>query len=586
MSASIWRVLMLSFIGVGLAFAAFWWAFEKPTGDFGLTTSSRSVLSGGSYVVTVVDPDSPAAKAGIRVGDRILPHVNWRDILTSNHPDVGDTLPETVERDGVTRTVTVIAGSSGLSFPILLVAERVVLLLVAALIAWRRPEDPAARNLAAFLASFGFALGLNNHNFLGPVGSYVILSLGSVTGLLYGSAALTRFSSNFPHPSRGVRSTLSRVATVVSSLAILACIVFGLLQMLYGLTFPAAAIIGGTLLFCVLAAIVNFAISYRKAIGADRQRILWVLLTFAVGFSVPLIHYAAIASGHFYLVLDQVSLVTMDVLPLGLAYVILKHRLLDLGFVLNRAAVFAGVSLVLVAAFILMEALIANYVATQSHVTGQVLSLAVPLVLGFSMRFVHARVDRFMDDVFFRHRHEAEATIRRFAREALLVTNEHALFDSTVAVVSQNTTATNVAILVVAPEGDFVYVRPSELRGSCVSQNDPAFLSMRTWHERVELHALAGALPGEYAFPFIVRGQVAGALICGAKLGGEPYAPDELDALGQMAHGVGLAYDALEFAALKAEIVRIAGSETSITRVEERFHPHASAGTLDASATA
>jgi PDZ domain len=585
MNASVWRVLMLTFIGVGLMFAAFWWAIEKPTGDFGLTASTRS-LSGGTSLVTAVDPDSAAAKAGIRVGDRILPHDNLRDVLTANHPDVGDALPEAVERDGLTRTVTLIAGAGSLDFPLLLVVERVVLLLVAALVAWRRPEDPAARNLAAFLASFGFAIGLNNHNFLNPAVSYVVLTLGSLTGLLYGSAALTRFSGNFPHPARGVRSTLSRIATVASSLAIVASVILGGLSVAYGLSFPIFGIIGGTLLFCIVAAIANFTISYRQAIGADRQRILWVLLTFAVGFSVSLVHYAAIAAGHFYVALDQLSLVTLLALPIGLAYVILKHRLLDFGFVLNRAAVFAGVSVVLVAAFILMEALIANYVATQSHVTGQVLSLAVPLVLGFSMRFVHARVDRFMDDVFFRHRHEAEATIRRFAREAMLVTNERALFDNTVSVVAQNTTATSVAILVVAPEGDFVYVRPSELLGTCISQNDPAFLSMRTWHERVELHALSGALPGEYAFPFIVRGQVAGALICGLKLGGEPYAPDELDALGQMAHGVGLAYDALEFAALKTEIARIAGSENSIARVEERFHPHASAGTLDAPATA
>lgn len=200
MNASVWRVLMLLFIGVGLIFAAFWWAVEKPTGDFGLTASSRS-LSGNGFLVTAVDPDSAAAKAGIRVGDRILPHQNLRDVLTANHPDAGDALPETVERNGVTRTVTLIAGPGTLDFPILLVVERIVLLLVAALVAWRRPEDPAARNLAAFLASFGFAIGLNNHNFLNPAASYVVLTLGSLTGLLYGSAALTRFSGNFPHPA-------------------------------------------------------------------------------------------------------------------------------------------------------------------------------------------------------------------------------------------------------------------------------------------------------------------------------------------------------------------------------------------------
>jgi hypothetical protein len=68
----------------------------------------------------------------------------------------------------------------------------------------------------------------------------------------------------------------------------------------------------------------------------------------------------------------------------------------------------------------------------------------------------------------------------------------------------------------------------------------------------------------------MARGTLIGTLVCGAKPGAEPYAPDERDALRAVAHGVGMALDTLageregldaairalpeQFAALRAEI--------------------------------
>ena len=48
----------------------------------------------------------------------------------------------------------------------------------------------------------------------------------------------------------------------------------------------------------------------------------------------------------------------------------------------------------------------------------------------------------------------------------------------------------------------------------------------------------------------LARGRVLGVLLCGARAGGEAYAPDEIDALADFAHGVGSALDSLERADL------------------------------------
>ena len=71
--------------------------------------------------------------------------------------------------------------------------------------------------------------------------------------------------------------------------------------------------------------------------------------------------------------------------------------------------------------------------------------------------------------------------------------------------------------------------------------NDAAVLAMRTWHEPVELAHYRTSLVGEYAFPLEVHGDLSGVLVCGPKRNEEAYAPDEIDALKELSHGVGLA---------------------------------------------
>lgn len=85
--------------------------------------------------------------------------------------------------------------------------------------------------------------------------------------------------------------------------------------------------------------------------------------------------------------------------PLGLTYSLLNRRLLDIGFVLNRAAVFPGVSVVIVGIFVLVEWLISGWTQQESHSTNLGLSGALALGLGLSIHFVHAKVEHFVDYV-------------------------------------------------------------------------------------------------------------------------------------------------------------------------------------------
>ena len=193
---------------------------------------------------------------------------------------------------------------------------------------------------------------------------------------------------------------------------------------------------------------------------------------------------------------------------------------------------------------------------------------AIALVLGLSMRYIHNTVDRFVDRVFFRKRHEDEAALRRFAREASYITDRDVLLERTVQKVREHTTAEGAAIFTLDDAGSYVSANGNGVR-AVVSENDPAIVALHAWNKPVDLHRISDShMRGDLAVPMISRGELLGMLVCEQKRDGEAYAPDEADALLVMAQGVGAAL---------ATLPSRNGGEPSVrellTRILERLPP-------------
>jgi GAF domain-containing protein len=140
--------------------------------------------------------------------------------------------------------------------------------------------------------------------------------------------------------------------------------------------------------------------------------------------------------------------------------------------------------------------------------TGLAANAGLALFLGLSMQFIHKRVDAVVDFAFFHKRHEDERALLDFSKEAAFITNCDALLDQAVEKIERHTDARSAALLV-----------------------DP--------------HRYGSAIRGDLALPMLGRGKLLGVLLLGPRTGGEAYAPDEVEALTQFAHGVGVAMAAL-----------------------------------------
>ena len=374
----------------------------------------------------------------------------------------------------------------------------------------------------------------------------VLLGYEFIWDLVFGAMCLILlgYSTLFGRPISNSRRTL---VVVCASIIVLQIVLWGVKDWTYAVA-PFAQGLDGIdslarfIFVGLLLALVCVAAATPSALPEERQRLWWVVaafIPFLVGWA------ASNLSGYnpFWLALRNLSLFFV---PAGLTYAALARRLFDVGFVLNRAAVFTGVSAIVVGAFVLLEWALGQWFEGLSHASSLAINAGLALVIGISFRVIHGYVDRAADTIFFRKRHENETALRRFAREAAFFTSETALLERTLVTILTHSEASSARI-VFAKE---------------VPDNDPAVIAMKAWQEPVDLSTCASCIKGELAFPMLAHGSLVGAIVCGTKTTGEQFAPDERETLQTLAHGVGLALDGM---------ARNVPEHSALPRIERRI---------------
>lgn len=566
MTAHLWRsaLLTLSLLGL-LAVAESAWATYALEGDVfggvGIYTATT-----GPFLDTVesIAPGSLAQRSGMRAGDAMdlrlmTPETRYweRNELLAGRP-----IQLPIVRDGAVRRLTVTPepytsipfwSSAQWLFSWAFWVGSALSLCIAAVLIWRRPDHAEVRMLALTLILINLSENLFPINgWLTPwVKLDAVLNVVAQCTFSAGVALLAAYALLFGHPISRARRILTAAAFAVAGLSALiwtaaaqggpgpggllgiAGLWFGTLDIhAWLLARPLAMflVLTGPSMLALLCAIV----AVRAASGAERTRVAW-----ATG-SLGILYVFGIATLQLYLTSNLVAYYWIlnfawFVAPLGLLYALLSRRVLDVGFVLNRAAVFAGVSLFVVGIFTLLEWALGGWLHSAGRIANVAVSAAIALGLGLSLHQIHKRVDHFVDNVFFRKRHEDERALRRFAREVAFITDADVVVERAAGVLKAHADASTVEFAL--HDGNGKYGNAGE--------NDPALVTLRAFHEVVDLHVTQSALQGEFAYPMLARGHLIGALVLGPKTSGEPYAPDESTAIAQLAHGVGVALDLL-----------------------------------------
>lgn len=325
----------------------------------------------------------------------------------------------------------------------------------------------------------------------------------------------------------------------------------------------------GAALFWLLLFALNFQGIYwswrgrRDASAADRARFGTILV----------VTIAQIFNGLFFVtagLLDIPGSATEGILfrigllliinlliPLSLAYAVLRHRVIDLGFAINRTIVYGSVSAILLASFGLIEWGIEHLLPEEWVKVSAWIDAAAAVLVYLAFHRVHDAVEHRVEDVFFRKWRRNEEALRRFVAtathfddEAILAaafTNELSRFagDIPVALYWRDTGSRDNSFRRVAGSWDS---SPLALPG-----DDAVYALMRAEGQPLDLGETRGNLPGVLALPMLDHGALSGLVLMDLKGGGALYRPDEITVLGGAAHDVGLALTALRAGRVEAE---------------------------------
>ena len=539
----------------------------RPLGVFGYQTDADGI-------VLFVDDNSPAARAGIHAGDRIdesstppqfRPYVVQGTFVWAP----GQTVTFGLVKHGVLRSVTLrailqVTNALRTVFWIVNFAAAVLFIFVGAALVLLQP---GMTTWGFFFYCLAFAPGswVSAWALPYPPGliADILFDLIEVAGLV----GVLVFALCFLSGSvGGWRMTALRLMPWLFA-ALAALWFFSFYQTVWVGGPPGEVFFRITLaLNAVLSllALYAFVDTYVRAKGSEKQRMRWIIVGFAVSLTGVFVSWMLIFySKSPFWVFDTLFL-TSVLVPLTIGYAVIKHRVIDVSFVVNRALVYGTLTTLLVGMFSVIDWFFVDYLRLAR--LGTIAEVAAVVGFGLWFKGLHMRVDSFIDATFFRQRHAAERQLARNAAALPFATTTQIV---ATALVKEPVRALGLASAALFRRNkDGVYVR-EELEGWSAAdiqrlddsdghflmllqaENGPVSLYDHPWRA----HGVpSGPAYPVLALPIIVRRELVAIVLYGAHIHGEPLDPDEIKAIAGLASAAAAAYDHLEADALRKEI--------------------------------
>ena len=317
---------------------------------------------------------------------------------------------------------------------------------------------------------------------------------------------------------------------------------------------------------------VYVALAWTRCSPAARPRFLWLLVGVALLEMPPgLIVLAGKIAPAWQDAAPQGLLqliVSSLIAPLVLAYAILRHRVLDLGFAINRTLVYAVVSAMLLAGFGLVEWGAEHLLPASVRESSVVIDALLAVAVFLAFHRVRDFAEHLIEGLFFRRWQEAEAGLRRFVREAAFVTRAPALAAGLCTALSRYVDGAGAALFLRAPDGNFALAAGGAPNGpETLNADDPALLAIRADPRTISPLPAPSALRAALIAPMLHRNEVTGVVLLEAKSSGADYRPDEIELIGWAARQVGLDLHALELEALQLRLAAVEAEKQRETAV-------------------
>lgn len=537
------------------------------------------VVMGSGSSATVVPIAGQVLPAGIRAGDRIdiaASPVATRMALAVNHfadysLPTGSTYSMVLAGPHAQAvTVTAVAGDlpDAATLGPWVVLAFVLQLMVIALIALWRGRDPAAVQMAAWVIWFliGLTCSFGSARQTGAAGLAVAL-LGNAAFLL-ARIGFYRMIEVMVDPLLSRRARRGWRAVFMLLLVLCALVRFGgpAGLVLFGwaglLRWPDGALFSAV----YLVPLIMLAVNYAKAVDPLRLRLRWMLWSGGLFLAGITLFNSRLLGMPASL---EVSNLLQALSVAGFLYAVLRHRMVDVSFVLNRALVYALTTGLVMGLFGLLESVI-EHTALGDRASA-VLELAVPLALGVMLNSLHKRIDGLIERLFFRRKHRDAKALQAFAHDCAFYSSESRLLDNFVEELMTRTAAAGMAVYLSGGDGiGSVRSRGEPPFPAQLDRDDPAWVRLQSLRAGVVLDDMNSSLPAHASiFPMMRRGRLLGAVAV-MPAAGERFEPDEHALLAHVVHEVGAALQGLVAQRNEALIHALASEQLSLQEARQR----------------
>jgi hypothetical protein len=563
-----WTILLLLFGAYALAHDASrgWdsWTRYAAYGELGVGNAN-----GGGFEVLLgpcgsdrfcrvgpVDPDGPMAALGVRPGDDVRLD---RGIDGYRVPRLGEPVGFTLRRDG--RLSHLVAKAGPLHHtqrfrPLAAIAAWAIVVLVGLFIALRSGGRASTLLLSAALIGMGSGGSVPGVTESEPsiflvvypvlIGVYIC---APILLLAFACAVEREASGKLSRPWAAIFWTYVAVSTLVG-LSLWAERTLRPSLSLGRLPLWLQAV-GSILTILALASV------WRNSRGQDRTRYGFMIV--AVGLlttgQAVLTSLVNATGDHWSLSNPAVSgqIVCNFAGAVVFAYAVLRHRVLDLGFAINRTLVYGVFSSLLLVAFGLIEWAVEHVLPRAARETSVVIDAGVALAVFLTFHRVRDMVEHLIEGVFFRAWQQAEAALRRFVRDAAFATRPETLSRALAEALSRYSEGAEAAVYILR---DGAYHRADGRvagMGETLDADDTVLLAMRAEPKPLIPEADGSAVAAALVAPMVNRNEVIGLVVLGPKSSGSGYRPDEVELIGWAARQVGLDLHALKVERLEAE---------------------------------
>lgn len=552
---SLWRVIIVSAVGIWMlgTLVPVLHCLVGPCPDNGLSLNYDGV-------VTDVEPKSPAAAASIAPGDHVV--APWTEGLFRDPPP---TVTFRLAHGETIRQLTLVPAPTNqsrvqkLRFLALALAYLLFLIVGSAVLLLRPSPMTWSFYLYCVLRRYGDLLFFwPGPSLLYWANFFVLAGLGGST-----CALVAIFALRFPSDKvEGWRVRANRIA-IALAIALPVAWVYAFARVAF-FSVPSERLI--TFLVQVTSAIYLFAaavfvITLLRSHGDRRQRLRWILVFPAVLIMhVVAIEFADSLPDWFADVLFALGVLV----PLTVAYAIVRQRVFDIEFAISRALVYAAITTLVAGTFLLLDWFMSKQFAeTRFTLTAEII---LALAIGSWLNMLHRNVDRFVDSTFFRQRHLAEERLTK-AAAAVLRAETHEVVDRFL--VHEPLRALDLTSAAIfrrdAASGHFVRemaVGWGRIDTRELTPDDPFVLHLLAEATAVRLADVVW--PTEQptrpvgdsvlAMPVLLRDELVAIALYGPHRNGADIDPDEVRSVVLLVERAGAAYDHIEARALRSQV--------------------------------